>query len=118
MAETVAQELEELERQLLQQEVRNNPKLVSALLADEFIEFGSSGRVWLRSEIIEALRYEQPRSVTLMRSFRVQQLAPDVVFVTYLAASQTDSLRSSIWVRRDGRWQMLFHQGTPTKLLG
>jgi catechol 2,3-dioxygenase-like lactoylglutathione lyase family enzyme len=24
----------------------------------------------------------------------------------------SESLRSSLWVMRDGRWQMLFHQGT------
>jgi hypothetical protein len=26
--------------------------------------------------------------------------------------SEVASLRSSLWVIRDGRWQMLFHQGT------
>jgi hypothetical protein len=49
-------------------------------------------------------------------------LAPGVVLVTYNAVRQDESeeqlaysLRSSIWRLSEGRWQMIFHQGTPSK---
>jgi hypothetical protein len=45
-------------------------------------------------------------------------LAPDVVLATYRVVDETrkqHTLRSSIWKLKDGRWQMVFHQGTPTK---
>nr|WP_242947776.1 hypothetical protein [Desulfosporosinus lacus] len=48
-------------------------------------------------------------------------LAPDVVLATYRAVKSNESreemrnsLRSSIWKFLDGRWQMVFHQGTRT----
>ncbi len=115
MAENIAQELEELERQLQQPGVRNDPEMVTALLASEFVEFGSSGRIWHKCEIVEALRHERKTPAIRIRSFRAQLLAPEVMLVTYVASSPAETLRSSIWVHRDGRWQMLFHQGTPTK---
>jgi hypothetical protein len=41
-------------------------------------------------------------------------LGPDVVLLTYrLDGPGVPSLRSSVWVRADGRWVLLFHQGTP-----
>ena len=88
------------------------------------MEFGSSGRVYRREQIIEMLRQEPPvqRSLT---HFKTVVLAPDVVLVTYRAvrrsgseASPEASLRSSIWKRSNGRWQMLFHQGTVTRDIG
>jgi hypothetical protein len=49
---------------------------------------------------------------------QARELAPGLALVTYRAiraapgALAVQSLRSSIWACRDGRWQMLFHQGT------
>ena len=43
------------------------------------------------------------------------ELGPDVVLLTYrLDGVERPSLRSSVWVRAEGRWVLLFHQGTPT----
>ncbi len=49
--------------------------------------------------------------------FEIHPLAEDVVMTTYRVKDDTRmqiTLRSSIWKRIDGRWQMFFHQGTPT----
>ena len=54
------------------------------------------------------------------RDFVLRPLADDVVLLTYrsfrLAEGKEDdhTLRSSIWKFISGRWQMIFHQGTPT----
>jgi hypothetical protein len=107
-------ELRALEEKLLQPDIRRNREAVALLLADEFREFGSSGRVYTKSEILDLLETESSFRSELTE-FRATALKKDVVLVTYRLSRQTMSLstlRSSLWVHRDGRWQMLFHQGT------
>jgi hypothetical protein len=112
------QHLRDLEEQLLQSQVRTCAEKVRALLADEFVEFGASGRVWNKEEIVEALKSEAPCRRS-MADFSVRGLVPDAALVTYRATRYYDSgespiqtLRSSIWRLIDDRWQMVFHQGT------
>ena len=113
-----AEELRQLEWQLIQPDVRARQEAVGNLLAEEFLEFGSSGRIFDRRETIELLRQEQPVDRTMTR-FQSRSLAPGIALVTYHLKSQGKaaegpilSLRSSIWKRIDGRWRMIFHQGT------
>jgi hypothetical protein len=112
--------LRNLEEELLKPEVRRSADRLSYLLADEFIEFGSSGRIFDKRQIIGALQQETADTAqppTLL-NFAVRRLAPDVVLVTYRATIQDrreSRLRSSIWKLIGGRWQMLFHQGTPSE---
>ena len=111
--------LQALEEELLQPAVRKTASRVDALLADDFMEFGSSGRVFYKHDIIDILRSESParRSLT---DFRALPLGPGVVLATYRTTSYgasgeqpIHSLRSSVWRLLDGRWQIVFHQGTP-----
>jgi hypothetical protein len=115
---TVQAQLQHLEEQLLQAEVRASPERLSALLADEFVEFGSSGQVFDKKQIIELLREEAPTKRSLSK-FESTMLSDTVVLVTYRATRASKppvhSLRSSIWRLSHGRWQMLFHQGTLTR---
>ena len=113
--------LRELEERLLQPEVRASHQELSRLLADEFLEFGSSGRTYNKPGILAALSSEEPSSMSLT-DFRCRIQTADVALVTYRSTgilppgSPTPSRashRSSLWIRRDGRWQLLFHQGTP-----
>jgi hypothetical protein len=102
-------------------EVRRSADQVGRLLADDFIEFGSSGRVFDKAQVIEALKQEAPDPAMgiVLTDFSARQLAPGVMLVTYrthLSAPNAPAgytLRSSIWTLRQGRWQMVFHQGTP-----
>jgi len=48
-----------LEERLLRPDVRSSAEQLDKLLADEFIEFGSSGRVFNKEQIIGTLAYEQ-----------------------------------------------------------
>lgn len=105
-----------LETELLEPSVRNQPARVDALLADDFFEFGSSGRVWTKPVIIERLRDEAPIA-RRVSDFEAKLLAPDVALVTYRVERVEDgsmTLRSSVWVREGANWRMRFHQGTPT----
>lgn len=107
------QHLRQLEESLLQPEVRREPAAVSALLADDFVEFGSSGRTYTRQQVIDSMQTESPLRVSAT-DFRSCHLSEDAVLLTWRSVGEQglQSLRSSLWVRRKGRWQMLFHQGT------
>jgi hypothetical protein len=116
-------ELHALELRLLEPAVRASPEALAALLAPEFIEFGSSGGAYDRAQVIAALGEEQAAGasqvVRTIDDFAVRQLAEHVALVTYRVvrmmpgAKQAEHvLRSSIWRRSNGRWQMSFHQGT------
>jgi hypothetical protein len=110
--------LRQLEERLLQPNVRKSAEEVPELLASEFIEFGSSGRIFDKEQIIASLQMEPTVRRSLV-DFKTCILAPAVVLVTYRAVREGTSaeppiysLRSSIWKLIDSRWQMVFHQGT------
>jgi hypothetical protein len=110
--------LRQLEERLLQPSVRKSAEEVSELLASEFIESGSSGRIFDKQQIIASLQMESTVRRSLV-DFKTWILSPGIVLVTYRAIRQVApgeqliySLRSSIWKLIDGRWQMVFHQGT------
>jgi len=75
---------------------------LTELLADEFIEFGSSGRVYSKSDLVVVLHAEKPVAQTAS-DFNVVSLAPDVALLTYKIRRHTQppmqSLRSSVWRR-------------------
>ena len=106
--------LRDLEESLLLASVRKSER-VAQLLAEDFVEFGSSGRIFTKQKIIASLRAEPPASVTATE-FRVVLLAPGTALVTYRAHRHTAppvyTLRSSLWQLQQGQWQMVFHQGT------
>ncbi|MFC5419579.1 DUF4440 domain-containing protein [Bosea eneae] len=118
--------LRRLEEELLAPETRSSPDKLADLLADDFIEFGRSGHVYDKRQTIEALAGEAGGPEAAARTaarFHVNELAEGVVLLTYRSArheagSATHALRSSIWAWREGRWQMVFHQGTPTNTSG
>jgi hypothetical protein len=83
-----------------------------ALIADDFLEFGASGRTWDAASMRETLAAASPGAPVDLDEFEVRVLAPDVALVTYRLGPPRPSNRSSVWVRRDGRWQVRFHQGT------
>jgi hypothetical protein len=117
--------LRQLEEQLLRPEVRSSAEQVGRLLADDFIEVGSSGYAYDKQQIIEALRQEKPDPAERisMAEFAARRLAPGIFLVTYRTIRDRgpdepgrSRLRSSIWKLIDGRWLMVFHQGTPSPL--
>lgn len=101
------------ELELLDPEVRSDPNRVRELIHDEFVEFGSAGGVYDKKILLEMLHDEQPSPVSI-RDFAVRQLASDTALVTYRTVGQSgkEARRSSVWIRQDGTWRMVFHQGT------
>jgi hypothetical protein len=116
-----AAHLRNLEESLLDPAVRRDRARVRAILAEDFLEFGSSGRVWTRNTIVELLTFETKFVPPSIEDFQCAQLSEHVALATYRTVRTDDttgerlvSLRSSIWTRESGEWKMRFHQGTRT----
>ena len=95
---------------------------LAGVFAAEFREFGSSGRAFDAETVLGALggvAQRPSRAPISLEGFRAEKVAPNVVLATYLARVpagpgwRPPTLRSSLWCKRDGRWQIMFHQGTP-----
>ncbi len=105
--------LKALEERLLDPMIRGRPEEVGDLLEDGFMEIGSSGRVFSKGEMLEALHavpgFDGPRSI---RDFEAKALSDELILVVY-RVPESATMRSSIWRRTEERWRMVFHQGTP-----
>ena len=108
-------ELRQLEDSILDPAMRADPARMRALLAPEFMEFGASGRVFDRDGIIAVLAAEPTRVARQARGFKVRLVAPGAALTTWRVQRDDgiETLRSSVWQQQaDGRWLMVFHQGT------
>ncbi len=106
--------LYDLELKLMSPSIRKNKNELDELLAPTFFEHGSSGKLWSRKNIIEALLNEKELKVEAS-NFAAHRISDNAVLVTYKTreiGSSSESLRSSIWKNNRGKWQMFFHQGT------
>lgn len=113
-AEKPPEELvEALERELLGPEVRGDIGRTGVLLHPDFMEIGSSGRVWTRDAMMMALE-EDPGEHTELEILGADRIGAGAVLLTYRSYARSGTvLRSSLWVLDNGRWRLRFHQGTP-----
>ena len=115
--EDIKEIIQALEEKLLQPEVRKSAEELNHLLSDNFREFGSSGRVFNKQQILADLASETTARF-VMGDFALTELSQGVVLATYKVIRssenelETHSLRSSIWRKTGEVWQMVFHQGT------
>jgi hypothetical protein len=101
-----------LEERLLHPDRERDRTALISLLCEEFREFGASGRVFNREQIIQVLLTSEPRTATV-HHFCVTSLADNIALATYRVTTAIRvSHRSSLWMFRDNRWQLFFHQGT------
>jgi len=112
--------VETLERRLLMPSVRRSSEELNSLLADEFVEIGSSGRIWSKDEIVEEL-LNSPSCEVEIDSVHARHIAENAVLITYRSwrvgeEHRAVALRSSIWRRRGRSWRLMFHQGTKARM--
>ncbi|MFS8045583.1 DUF4440 domain-containing protein [Rhizobium sp. BR 314] len=107
------EEIRSLREKLHRPEIRQSPNAVAELLAEGFVEFGSSGTIYdNREELIALLTEEgtaQTSPLVIAHNCAFRSISPDAVLVTYRTVStmgETSArrhvLRSSIWQRIDG----------------
>ncbi len=108
-----------VERRLLDPAVRRDRHALGALLADDFVEIGASGRLWTRDEIIAELgtgSSDGAAGVDAVETsdWTVRQLAPGLAMVGFVSRHAGRRVRrTSLYRLEDGGWRAFFHQGTP-----
>lgn len=121
-AAVLLETLRSLEMALHRPEVRRDRGRLDALLHARYREFGRSGRIYERTEVLAEFS-ERPQTYTVWsQEYRVESLGEGVALLTYKSAhiGEDGSLgrhtnRSSLWLHTENGWKMLFHQGTPTQ---
>ncbi|MGG3494505.1 DUF4440 domain-containing protein [Peribacillus simplex] len=102
--------VQQLEEKLLKSEIRTSPEELSSLLKDDFFEFGSSGRIWTKSDCIGE---EGIGEVTMILSdFDMHQLSEDTVRIIYRNES-SHSFQTRNWESRVLRFRHV-NRNTPT----
>jgi hypothetical protein len=116
----LSETLERLERELHQLETRRNVSRLEELLHPDFVEFGRSGRIFSRNDVLAEFSEITAYPAVVVTHFRVDAVSECVALATYISAHvgptegrHRHSLRSSLWVHGTRGWQMRFHQGTP-----
>jgi len=117
----LADEMLDLERQILDAHQRHDAVAIARFLAHGFREIGSSGRTYTRADVLAAVGRVELLDYALQQP-TAMLLGEDRILLTFVATLKRRqgaheraqrSHRSSIWIKHDGRWQVIFHQGTP-----
>ena len=109
----------QLEEKLQRPDVRKSVKELDDLISENLTEFGSSGQVYTKKDVLINLPVS-PEIKFTMTDFRINILGENIVQSLFKTektnlenGKMTNSLRSSLWRNEGGKWRMLFHQGTP-----
>ncbi|WP_281975326.1 DUF4440 domain-containing protein [Halobacillus litoralis] len=105
-----------LETTLLKGEVRKSAEILNELIAEDFVEYSSTGEIYDKDNILNRLPREEDPGIKIS-DFQMNHLSPTsalTLFKVFIKSKQKHSLRSSVWILNDGKWQMTFHQGTVT----
>lgn len=115
--------LKTLEIRLHQHEVRTDLTQLKDLLHPSFTEIGYSGKRYDLAAITANLAAEEPPTHTIWsQGYEFTEYTENTVQLLYQSALMDDkgelsrhAMRTSIWVKYSNHWQMIYHQGTPTK---
>lgn len=108
-------QLKILEESLWIEETRFDKSYMNNILAADFFEYGRSGKVYTREEVLSSL-FQRIDAIIPLENFQIHKIDENVYQVTYISEVGKDQLkanRSSIWLYSAGEWRLKFHQGTP-----
>lgn len=110
------EKLKNLEESLWKTETRFDLDFQERVFAEDFLEFGRSGRVYSREECL-SVKAQEIRAKLPLENFEVRKIDENTVLVTYISEVQYDEIeranRSSLWTQYGSGWKIRFHQGTP-----
>lgn len=119
MDDATLAELQELEESLWRADTRFEDAVMDRILAKDFCEFGRSGRVYERTDMMVGHGVTPEIEATLpLQDLRIRTLSGDIAQILYVSEVRYGTNieranRSSIWRRTGQGWQLCFHQGTP-----
>jgi ketosteroid isomerase-like protein len=94
---------------LAQPETLRSAAEVERLVSDDFVEFGNSGRVYGKADVLAMIAAHPPQAPVPIADLRVVELSADAGLALY---STPQSNRSSVWRREASGFRIVFHQGT------
>ncbi|MBE4717458.1 ribonuclease HI family protein [Pseudarthrobacter sp. AB1] len=105
--------VEALERELSGPDIRGDIGRTGVLLHPDFMEIGTSGRVWTRDATMMALE-EEPVQHAELEILGADRIGTSAILLTCRSYSRPGTaLHSSLWVLDGNRWRLRFRQGTP-----
>ena len=112
-------QLQSLEISLWKPKTRFDKKYMNKILSPKVFEFGRSGKIYTRKEIINC----PPQEIKIhlpLKDFKIHKITKDIILITYISKVQYKKLdisnRSSLWLKTKTGWKLQFHQGTPVNL--
>lgn len=108
-----------LEMSLWVNETRNSKEFLEGVLHPDFKEFGRSGNIYNKQDIIDSTDLDI-NAIFPFKNLTVKDINDTTFLVTYQSALNKNneiikSNRSSIWILTEEGLKLLFHQGTPVK---
>jgi hypothetical protein len=116
--------VKELEERLLSSKVRGNREELERLISADFIEYGSSGKIYnYRGTISYLLTKAEDTFNHSFINFKTRRLSEDTILALYILETErnrriTITNRSSLWhwekdsAGKEPAWRIIFHQGT------
>jgi ribonuclease HI len=114
--ETLRNTILQYEKELFDKSFCENDQAIRARLDDDILEYGQTGKIYHRNEILEYLRNAGDRSIEIL-DFKLEKLCGSCCIAHYRFETEgKQAFRTSIWVQIDNQWKLKFHQGTPVTL--
>lgn len=114
--ERLRKELISKEEQLLENSIRKDAAKIAELLDDSCIEFTASGRQQIYHPGEQFGNVDGELYID-SNTIRFIDISEDCKLLLYVGAKVNKNVRmksnhSSLWKKTDGKWKMIFHQGT------
>lgn len=107
---------------LLENSVRKSRNILDTYLAEDFLEFWASWKIYSKQDILSILP-NSPETLYSPFNPEVKQIWENIIQIYYQLseiAKETwevrKTLRNSLWRKENGDWKMFFHQWTITDL--
>jgi hypothetical protein len=106
-----------MELSLLDKNIRNDKNELKNIISSDFIEYSSSGKIYTYEDCIKYLPEENKQIKYNILNIEINKLSEDIILLLYTIEMEKEnkmevSNRSSIWINKNGKWKILFHQGT------
>jgi ribonuclease HI len=111
---TLQARLQQVELDLLQGPARHDERHLAAVLHDDFVEIGRSGRKWSKADVIDALLEEAGSADLVVDEWESTRLSSSLTLLTYRLGGDAEpqSRHSSLWDTSGPQPVLRFHQGT------
>lgn len=117
--EVLADVMHSLEISFFDNNIRHSQKKLDELIANDFMEYGRSGKIYYKNDIIPFLLNSEAPAVQI-ENLELKQLSKEIILLNYRSIRTRETgenditLRSSIWRKFGTTWKIFFHQGTPS----